>query len=84
MNVRKLTCQEICEVLRLPTMARILHELIKAYKNRLPISKLQETTSEPRMMMLFHSNRFRESNLVELDGPRRSKGGDKGFGKVVR
>ena len=74
MSVRKLNCQKICEVLRLHTRVRIFQKLVKAYKNRLPISKLQETTSEPRMMMLhtcMHSNRFRKSNLVELDGPRR-------------
>ena len=71
MDVRKLNCHKICEALRLPTRVRILQELIKAYKNRLKISKLQEITSEPCMTMLFHINRFRESNLVELDGHRR-------------
>jgi DNA-binding transcriptional ArsR family regulator len=71
MSVRKLNCQKICEVLRLPTRVRIFQELIKAYKNRSTISKLQEITSEPRVTILFHINRFRKSNLVELDGPRR-------------
>ena len=71
MSVRKLNCQKICEVLRLSTRVLISQELVKAYKNRLTISKFQEITSEPRMTMLFHINRFRESNLVELDGPRR-------------
>jgi hypothetical protein len=71
MTVRKLDCQKICEVLRLHTRVRIFQELVKAYKNRSRISRLQEITSEPCMTMLFHINRFRESNLVELDGPKR-------------
>jgi DNA-binding transcriptional ArsR family regulator len=71
MNARKLNCHKICEALRLPTRVRILHELIKAYPNRLTISKLQEITSEPRMTIWFHINKLRESNLVELDGSRR-------------
>jgi len=71
MNVRKLECHKICAALRLPTRVRILQELIKAYPNRLTISKLQETTSEPRMTKWFHIKKLRESNLVELDGCRR-------------
>jgi DNA-binding transcriptional ArsR family regulator len=71
MNVRKLNCQKICEALRLPTRVRILQELIKAYPSRLAISKLQEISSEPRMTMLFHINKLRESNLSELDRSRR-------------
>jgi DNA-binding transcriptional ArsR family regulator len=71
MNVRKLDCHKVCGALRLPTRVRILQELIKACPNRLTISKLQETTSEPRMSILFHINKLRESNLVELDGSRR-------------
>jgi DNA-binding transcriptional ArsR family regulator len=71
MNARKLICHKICEALRLPTRVRILQELIKAYPNRLTISKLQEITSEPRMTIWFHINKLRESNLVELDGSRR-------------
>ena len=71
MSVRTLHCQKICAVLRLPTRVRIFQELIKAYKNRSTISKLQEITSESRMTMLFHINMFRKSNLVELGGPKR-------------
>ncbi len=71
MNARELNCHKICEALRLPTRVRILQELIKAYPNRLTISKLQEITSEPRMTIWFHINKLRESNLVELDGSRR-------------
>ena len=70
MSLRKLNCQKICEVSRFLTRVCIFQKLIKAYKNRLTISKLQEITSKPRMTMLFHINRFRKSNLVELDGPR--------------
>ena len=71
MNVRELNCHKICEALRLPTRVRILQELIKAYPNRLTISKLQEITSEPRMTIWFPINKLRESNLVELAGSRR-------------
>ena len=71
MNIRKLDCHKICAALRLPTRVRILQELIKAYPNRLTISKLQEITSEPRMTIWFHIKKLRESNLVELDGSRR-------------
>jgi hypothetical protein len=71
MSVRKLNCQKICDVLRLHTRVRIFQKPVKAYKNRLTIFKFQEITSEPSRTMLFHINRFRESNLVELDGPRR-------------
>lgn len=71
MNVRELSCHKICEASRLSTRVRILQELIKAYPNRLTISKLQEITSEPRMTIWFHINKLRESNLVELDGSRR-------------
>ena len=71
MNARKLNCHKICEALSLPARVRILQELIKAYPNRLTISKLQEITSEPRMTIWFHVNKLRESNLVELDGSKR-------------
>jgi hypothetical protein len=67
MSVRKLNCQKICEVLRFLTRVCIFQKLIKACKNRLTISKLQDITSEPRVPMLFRINRFGESNLVELD-----------------
>jgi hypothetical protein len=73
MSVRKLNCQKKFEVLRLHTRVCIFQKLVKAYKNRLSISKMQEITSEPRMTMLhmcMHIKRFRESNLVELDGTR--------------
>ncbi len=71
MNIEKLNGHKICEALSLPTRVRILQELIKAYPNRLTISKLQAITSEPRMTIWFHINKLRESNLVELDGSRR-------------
>ena len=73
MSVRKLNCQKKFEVLRLHTRVRIFQKLVTAYKNRLSISKMQEITSKPHMTMLhtrMHINRFRESNPVELDGPR--------------
>ncbi|MDH5266824.1 MAG: helix-turn-helix domain-containing protein, partial [Candidatus Bathyarchaeota archaeon] len=57
---------------------RILQELIRAYPNRLTISKLQQITSEPRMTVWFHMNKLREANLVELNGSRR------GFKAVAR
>ena len=71
MNIEKLDGHKICEALSLPTRVRILQELIKAYPNRLTISRLQEITLEPRMTIWFHINKLRESNLVELDGSRR-------------
>jgi hypothetical protein len=71
MNARKLSRHKICEALRLPTRVCILKELIKAYPNRLTISKLREITSEPCMTIWFNINKLRESNLVELDGSRR-------------
>jgi hypothetical protein len=73
MSVTKSNCQKICEVSRLPTRVRIFQKLVTAYKNRLSISKMQEITSKSRMTMLhtcMHINRFRESNPVDLDGPR--------------
>jgi DNA-binding transcriptional ArsR family regulator len=71
MNTEKLNGHKICEALSLPARVRILQELIKAYPNRLTISKLQEITLEPRMTIWFHINKLRESNLVELDGSRK-------------
>ena len=67
MDVRKLNCHKIYEVLRLPTRVRMFQELIRTYPSRLAISKLQEITSELRMTMLFHIHKLRESNLGELD-----------------
>jgi DNA-binding transcriptional ArsR family regulator len=71
MNTKKLNGHKICEALSLPTRVRILQELIRAYPNRLTISRIQEITSEPRMTIWFHINKLRESNLVELDGSRK-------------
>jgi len=71
MNAKKLNGHKICEALSLPTRVRILQELIRAYPNRLTISRIQEITSEPRMTVWFHINKLRESNLVELDGSRK-------------
>jgi len=71
MNLKKLNGHRVCGALSLPTRVRILQELIKAYPNRLTISRLQEITLEPRMTIWFHINKLRESNLVELDGSRR-------------
>jgi DNA-binding transcriptional ArsR family regulator len=71
MNVKKLNGHKVCEALSLPTRVRIQQELIKAYPNRLIISKLQEMMSEPRTTIRFHTNKLRESNLVELNGSRR-------------
>jgi len=72
MNVKKdLNGHKICEALSLPIRVRILQELIKAYPNRLSISRLREITSEPRMTIWFHINKLRESNLIELDGSKR-------------
>ena len=79
MSVKKeLNGHKICEALSLPTRARILQELIKAYPNKLTISKLREITSEPRMTIWFHVNKLREANLVELNGSR------KGFKATTR
>ncbi|KPV63386.1 MAG: Helix-turn-helix domain protein [Candidatus Bathyarchaeota archaeon BA1] len=58
---------KICEALSLPTRVRILQELIKAYPNKLTVSKLQEKTSEPRMTIWFHLEKLREANLAVLN-----------------
>jgi DNA-binding transcriptional ArsR family regulator len=71
MDIKKLNGHKVCEALSLPIRVRILQELIKAYPDRLTISKLREITSEPRMTIWFHINKLRESRLVELDGSRR-------------
>ena len=75
---KELNGHKVCEALSLPSRMRILQELIKAYPNRLTISKLQQITSEPRMTVWFHMNKLREANLVELNGSRR------GFKAVTR
>ena len=72
MSVKKeLNGHKICEALSLPVRVRILQELIKAYPNRLTISRLREIMSQPRMTIWFHINKLRESNLVELNGSKR-------------
>jgi len=75
---KELNGHKVCEALSLPSRMRIFQELIKAYPNRLTISKLQQITSEPRMTVWFHMNKLREANLVELNGSRR------GFKAVTR
>ena len=75
---KELDGHKVCEALSLPSRMRILQELIKAYPNRLTISRLQQITSEPRMTIWFHMNKLREANLVELNGSRR------GFKAVTR
>ena len=67
----ELNGHKVCEALSLPSRMRLLQELIKAYPNRLTISKLQQITSEPRMTVWFHMNKLREANLVELNGSKR-------------
>ena len=68
---KELNGHKICEALGLPIRVRILQELVRAYPNKLTVSKIQEATSQPRMTIWFHINKLRESNLVELDGSRR-------------
>jgi len=68
---KELNGHKVCEALSLPTRARILQELVKAYPKKLTVSKLREITSEPRMTVWFHINKLREANLVELNGSRR-------------
>lgn len=64
----ELNGHRICEALSLPIRTRVLKELINAYPSKLTISRLQETTSEPRMTIWFHIKKLREANLVELNG----------------
>ena len=68
---KELNGHKVCEALSLPTRARILQELVKAYPKKLTVSKLREITSDPRMTVWFHINKLREANLVELNGSRR-------------
>ena len=78
MAKKELDGHKICEALSLPIRAQILRELIKVYPKKLTISKLQKTTSEPRMTVWFHINKLKETNLVELNGSR------KGFRAAAR
>ena len=68
---KELNGHKICEALGQPLRASILQELVKAYPEKLSVSKLQEIISEPRMTVWFHINKLREANLVELNGSRR-------------
>ena len=67
---KELNGHKICEALSVPLRTRILRELIRAYPNKLTISRLQQLTSEPRMTIWFHVNKLREANLIELNGSR--------------
>jgi len=51
-----------------PKRTEILQHLIRAYPNRLTISKLQKAMSQPRMTVWFHIKKLRKANLVELNG----------------
>ncbi|UCG44988.1 MAG: helix-turn-helix transcriptional regulator [Candidatus Bathyarchaeota archaeon] len=75
---KDLDSHKVCEALSLPSRMRLLQELVKAYPNRLTISRLQQITSEPRMTIWFHMNKLRAANLVELNGSKR------GFKAVTR
>jgi len=70
-NEKELNGHKVCNALSLPSRARILQELVRAYPRKLTISDLGKITSEPRMTIWFHMNKLREANLVELNGSKR-------------